>query len=131
MSDIANPNGLALSVDGRILYASAGRALRRYDVQADGTVTNSQLFINMETDAAPGVPDGVRVDVKGSIWSTGPGGIWIMSPSGKHIGTILTNTPGENAASLGFGDPDYKTLYITCRRKLLKIRTNVSGFHVF
>ena len=131
VSDIPVPNGLAFSPDEKTLYATAGRALRRYDVQADGTVTNSQLFINMESDATPGVPDGVRVDVKGNVWSTAPGGVWIMSPSGKHIGTIIVNVPGENAASLGFGDPDYRTLYITCRGRLLKIRVNTPGFHVF
>ena len=54
-----------------------------------------------------------------------------MSPGGKHIGTIVVNTPGENAASLGFGDPDYRTLYITSRRKLLKIRVKTPGYHVF
>jgi gluconolactonase len=131
VSDIPVPNGLAFSIDEKTLYATAGRVLRRYDVQADGTATNGQLFVSMEGDTTPGVPDGVRVDVKGNVWSTGPGGVWIMSPSGKHIGTIIINTPGENTASLGFGDPDYRTLYITCRRKLLKIRTNIAGYHVF
>jgi len=131
VSDITNPNGLAFSPDEKVLYATAGRSLRRYDVQPDGTVTNSQVFIDMEADKTPGVPDGVRVDVSGNVWTTGPSGIWIMSPGGKHIGTILVNTPGENVASLGFGDPDYKTLYITCRRKLMKIRVLTPGFHVF
>lgn len=130
VSDIAVPNGLAFSPDEMRLYATAGRTLRRYDVQTDGTVTNSQVFVSMETDTTPGVPDGVRVDVKGNVWSTGPGGVWIMSPSGTHIGTILINTPGENTASLGFGDPDFKTLYITCRRKLLKIRVKTPGYHL-
>jgi gluconolactonase len=131
VGDIPVPNGLAFSPDEKTLYGTAGRALRRYDVQADGTVTNGQVFIDMESDRTPGVPDGVRVDVKGNVWTTGPGGVWIVSPSGKHLGTIMTNTIGENAASLGFGDPDYRTLYITCRRKLLKIRVNTPGHHVF
>lgn len=131
VSDIPIPNGLAFSPDEKTLYATAGRALRRYDVQTDGTVTNGRLFIDMESDTTPGLPDGVRVDVKGNVWSTGPGGVWIMSPRGEHLGTIMINTPGENTASLGFGDPDYRTLYITCRRKLLKIRVNVAGYHVF
>ena len=131
VSDIPVPNGLAFSPDERVLYATAGRTLRRYDVQADGTVANSQLFINMESDPTPGVPDGVRVDVKGNVWTTGPGGVWIVSPSGRHLGTIITNSVGENAASLGFGDPDYRTVYITCRRKLLKIRVKTPGHHVY
>jgi gluconolactonase len=131
VSDISNPNGLAFSPDEKTLYATAGRVLRSYDVQADGTVTNSRVFVSMEADTTPGVPDGIRVDVKGNVWATGPGGIWIMSPGGQHTGTIAVNTPGENAASLGFGDRDYKTLYITSRRKLLKIRVNTPGYHVF
>lgn len=131
VSDIATPNGLAFSVDEKTLYATAGRMLRQYDVQPDGTVANGRLFVNMEADTTPGVPDGVRVDVKGNVWSTGPGGVWIVSPSGRHLGTIAVNTPGENAASLGFGDPDYQTLYITCRRKLMKIRVKTPGYHVF
>jgi gluconolactonase len=132
ISDIPNPNGLVFSPDEKYLYATAQRrTLRRYDVQPDGTLTNGQLFIDMDTDAAPGTPDGVRVDVKGNIWTTGPGGVWIISPAGKHIGTILCNTPFDNTASLGFGDPDYKTVYFTSRGRLLKMRVTIPGYHVF
>ena len=59
VSDISNPNGLAFSPDEKTLYATAGRVLRRYDVQADGTVTNGQVFVSMEADTTPGVPDGI------------------------------------------------------------------------
>ena len=66
-----------------------------------------------------------KVDQKGNVYCTGPGGIWIMSPDGKHLGTITL--PGDPATNVAFGDADYKTLYITDRRSFAKIRLNAAA----
>mgnify|MGYP003337065572 CR=1 FL=1 len=68
--------------------------------------------------------DGLRVDIKGNLYETGPGGVWIISPEGKHLGTI--HVP-EISANLAFGDPDRKTLYIAARTSIYKIKVNTPG----
>jgi gluconolactonase len=126
LSDFTIPNGLAFSPDEKYLYVNdTGRKLiMRYDVRADDTIANGRTFIDMSSDKTPGNPDGMKVDQKGNVYCTGPGGIWIMSPEGKHLGTILLP---ENATNMAFGDPDYKTLYITDRRSFAKVRLNAPG----
>src|SRR5579872_6615454 len=126
--DDPSPNGLAFSPDEKYLYVTApGSTLRRYDVQTDDTVTSGRLFFDLSVDkSAPGGPDGMRVDSKGNVWSSGPGGVWIISPEGKHLGTILIP---ERFANLSFGDADDKTVYIGGRTTIYKIRANVTGNH--
>ena len=72
-----------------MLYAngSRDRYIRAYDVNSDGTLSNGRMFIELNSDPASGITDSVRVDVNGNLWETGPGGIWIISPAGKHLGT--------------------------------------------
>ena len=124
--DVANPNGLSLSPDEKTFYAngSAAKFVRAYDVQPDDTVTNSRMLIDMSDDKTPGITDGMKVDTKGNIWESGPGGIWIVSPQGKHLGTIFTP---KLVGNLEFGDADHKTLYIAARSDVYKIRLNVAG----
>jgi gluconolactonase len=126
IKDIANTNGLAFSPDQKILYAngSRDRYVKRYDVQPDGTLTNGRMLIDMNSDPARGITDGLRIDAKGNLWETGPGGVWIITPEGKHLGTIALPELGANVE---FGDADRKTLYIAARTSIYKIRTNVSG----
>jgi gluconolactonase len=124
INDIVHTNGLAFSPGERYLYVTAeGNSLKRYDVQADDTVTNGQTFIDMR-GSLPGYVDGIRVDSKGNIYSTGPGGVWIISPEGKHLGTILTS---KMVANLTFGDPDWKTVYMAAGSTIYKIRVNTPG----
>jgi gluconolactonase len=126
IKDIPTPNGLAFSPDEKYLYAngSQNKYVRRYDVQPDDTLTNSQMFIDMSSDPAGGITDGMKVDTKGNVYESGPRGIWIMSPEGKHLGTILTP---EFVANVCFGDPDNKTLYVAARTGVYKIRVNIPG----
>src|SRR5262249_30684404 len=126
VNDVPNTNGLAFSPDEKILYVngSRDRYVKRYDVKADGTLDNGQMLIDMRGEKEPGITDGLRVDVKGNLWETGPGGIWIITPEGKHIGTIKTP---ELSANVEFGDRDHKTLYIAARTSIYKIRLNVEG----
>ena len=120
------PNGIALAPGEKYLYVddSAKKLIRRFDVQTNDTITNGKTFIDMNSDQAPGVPDGMKVDQKGNVYSTGPGGVWIMSPDGKHLGTIKVP---EVPANLAFGDADGKTLYLTARTGLYRIHLNIGG----
>jgi gluconolactonase len=126
IDDIPNTNGVAFSPDEKTLYAngSRDRFVKAYDVNADGTLSNGHMLIDVNSDPALGITDGLRVDVNGNLWETGPGGIWIISPQGKHLGTILLPELGANVE---FGDPDRKTLYIAARTSIYKIRTNIAG----
>lgn len=124
--DLVNPNGIALSPDERVLYvnSSADRKIFRYDVRPDDTIANGRLLVDMNAEKAPGVPDGMKVDERGHLYSTGAGGIWIMSPEGKHLGTLVFPEPPAN---LAFGDADGRTLYVTARSSVYRIRLKVPG----
>jgi gluconolactonase len=125
IDDYRGPNGVAFSPNEKYLYlTAAGQRIMRYDVQPDDTITNGRVFIDMSSDKAPGNPDGMKVDAQGNVYCTGPGGVWIISPEGKHLGTILLPERGTN---MNFGDADGKTLYITSRSSLVRIRLKVAG----
>lgn len=126
IKDIPTPNGLAFSPDEKYLYAngSAARYVRRYRVLPDDTLTDSEMFFDMSNDKTPGITDGMKVDTKGNVWESGPGGIWILSPDARHLGTIPSP---ELVANLCFGDDDNKTLYVAARTSIYKVRVNVPG----
>jgi gluconolactonase len=126
IKDMALPNGLAFTPDEKYLYVndSVKKTITRYPVQPDDTLGSGQLFIDMNADKAPGAPDGMKVDQKGNVYCTGPGGFWIMSPEGRHLGTVLTT---ELPANLAFGDADNKTLYLTARTGLYRIHLKIPG----
>ena len=126
IKDMTMPNGLAFTPDEKYLYVndSAKKTIVRYAVQPDDTLGSGQLFIDMNADKAPGVPDGMKVDQKGNVYCTGPGGFWIISPEGLHLGTVLTT---ELPANLAFGDADNKTLYLTARTGLYRIHLKLPG----
>jgi len=126
LKDMALPNGIAFSPDEKILYVndSVKKTITRYPVNADDTLGTGELLIDMNADKAPGAPDGMKVDQKGNVYCTGPGGVWIISAQGTHLGTILT---AELPANLAFGDADNKTLYLTARTGLYRIHLKVAG----
>lgn len=118
-------HGMAFSPDEKIFYVSGiGNTIMRYDVQADDTLRNGRVFIDMSGQKAPGAPNQVAVDREGNVYSGGPGGLWIMSREGKHLGTIPLPAV---AAGLTFGGPDLKTLYIMDSRNLLRLGVKVPG----
>lgn len=117
------PNGLALSPDEKYLYVGAGANILRYETRPDGSLTNRQVVIDMSLEKVPGAADGMKVDRNGNIYTTGPGGVWVISPEGKHLGTI--KFPG--VANLAFGDADGKTIYFMARRDLYRLRVSVGG----
>lgn len=126
IDDIFAPNGLAFSPDGRYLYADGGnkRYIRRYEVQPDGSVAHETTLIDLNAEKLPGITDGMKVDTRGNIWTSGPGGIWIISPEGKPLGRIRTP---ELVGNLAFGDADNKTLYVAARSSIYRIRVNTPG----
>lgn len=127
VKDLTRPNGIAFSPDEKILYVANSddkhRFWMRYDVAADGSVSNGKVFADVSAEKEEGLPDGMKVDSQGNIWGSGPGGLWIFSPDGKHIGTLK---PPEQPANCGWGD-DGKSLYITARTGLYRIKTSVAG----
>jgi gluconolactonase len=118
------PNGIAFSPDEKILYVNGGMKITAYDVLADDTIANPRLLIDTSIEKTPGNTDGMKVDRSGNIYFSGPGGVWIVSPQGKHLGTIVTP---ERVANLAFGDADSKTLYMVGGRSLWRIRVNTAG----
>jgi gluconolactonase len=125
--DLAQPNGLAFSPDGRRLYIddSMNRDIHVYDVGPNGDLSNGRLFGKEEGPPESGVPDGMRIDRQGNLYVTGPMGIWVWSPSGKHLGTIVVP---ELAANLIWGDADFSALYITATTSVYRLKTKARGF---
>ena len=130
VKDLKAPNGIGLSPDGKTLYVGQSDGDRpvvmAYELHAEGTVANGRVLFDTKPLRAmgPGVPDGMKVDQHGNIFTTGPGGVLVLTPKGEHLGTILTAAPTANCA---FGGADGATLYITANDKLCRIRTNTKG----
>ena len=95
-----------------------------YDVKPDGALANGRKFFDMSNDTGEAVPDGMKIDRAGNIFATGPGGVLILSPQGKHLGTIELPAIPANCA---WGDADGKTLYITARTSLYRVKLAVAG----
>ncbi len=128
--DIAFPNGIAFSPDEKILYVGSTDAktphLAAFDVQADGTLANGRLFFDvvpLMRDGTRGGCDGMKIDRDGNIWTTGPGGVLVISPAGKLLGRLLTGVPTANC---GWGE-DGSVLYITANHFLLRLETRTKG----
>jgi gluconolactonase len=125
--DLAQPNGLAFSPDGKHLFVddSEQRNIRLYDVLPDGSLDNGRIFGQEPGGKDDGVPDGIKVDEKGNLFVTGPEGIWVWDTEGHHLGTIAIP---EQPANLAWGDPDYRTLYITANTSVYRLRTRTKGY---
>lgn len=127
--DLTRPNGIAFSPDEKKLYVAVSDPkmpnIWVYDIDAAGLPQNGRVFF----DTLPlmpgkkGLPDGLKVDLKGNLWATGPGGVLILSPEGKHLGTIAT---GEATANCAWGD-DGSVLYITADMYLCRVKTLSKG----
>jgi gluconolactonase len=126
IKDMPRPNGIAFSPDEKVLYVnnSEPKFWKKYAVSSDGAIGEGKTLYDATSDAREGAPDGMKVDTAGNLFSTGPGGIWIFSPAGRHIGTLLMP---EKAGNLAWGDDDYRTLYITASASVYRVRLNTTG----
>jgi gluconolactonase len=120
------PNGLCFSPDESLLYINdTPRAhIKVWDADADGNISNGRLFFEGIGSGVieEGIPDGMKCDERGNIWVTGPGGIWVISADGEHLGTIMVP---ENTGNLAWGGEDWHTLFIPSSTSLYSIRTIV------
>ena len=131
VGDMFGPNGLALSPDERILYVadSRRRHIRAFDLAANGmaALESSRVFVDLN-GPEPGVPDGIKVDTAGNLYSGGAGGLYVMDPKGKKLGRIVH---GQAATTnLAFGGDDWKTLYFTTRSTLFSVNLKIAGMPV-
>jgi gluconolactonase len=124
VDDFALPNGLAFSPDESVLYVddSAHKHIRAFDVRPDGTLTNSRILLDMASED-PGVPDGLKVDLHGHVFCTGPGGVWVCRPDGERLGRIILP---ELPANLAWGE-DGSVLFLTARTSVYRLPTKTRG----
>jgi len=126
--DLTGPNGLAFSPDEKYLYVGnwdeTKKIVIRYEVRADGTLANGTVFFDMTNAPGEDAIDGLKVDREGNLYVSGPGGLWILSSAGKHLGTIVTP---EHSHNFAWGDADGRTLYLTAQSGLYRIRLSVPG----
>ncbi len=124
-NDFENPNGLCFSPDESLLYINdtPRQHIRVFDVQPDGTLTSGRLFAETR-GSEPGAPDGMKVDVEGNVYVTGPGGIHVFDPAGKLLLRLLMPGPPANFT---FGDGDWRTMYVTARQYLYRVRLGITG----
>jgi gluconolactonase len=129
VGDLPRPNGLAFSPDETYLYVDNSEPKKlwmRYRVTKDGSLTDAKIFYDATSETRSGSPDGMKVDLDGRVYSSGPGGVWIFSPEGKPLGVVLTP---EIASNLAWGGADHRTLYITASSSVYRIRLKVAGSH--
>jgi gluconolactonase len=127
VADCEYPNGLAFSPDERVLYVANTRwaqYIHAFELDAAGSLVRRRIFADMSSDESDGVPDGMKVDVDGRVYCTGPGGTWVFAPDGARLGIIRTP---EVPANVAFGGPDGRTLFRTARTSIYTLRVKVPG----
>jgi gluconolactonase len=126
-TDLKGPNGIAFSPDEKYLYVGnwdpEKKIVMRYEVGADGSLSNGKIFFDMTSTPGDDAIDGVKVDRQGNIYVSGPGGLWILSPDAKHLGTII---PPKHPHNMAWGD-DGKTLYLTAQGTLYRMPLMIHG----
>lgn len=126
--DLSGPNGIAFSPDEKYLYVGnwdeKKKVVMRYEANADGTLSNGQVFFDMTNAPGEDAIDSIKVDQQGNLYVSGPGGLWVISPAGKHLGTIIAPKHIHNMA---WGDDDGKTLYLCARSGLYRMRLSIPG----
>ncbi len=127
VADCEYPNGLAFSPDERVLYVANTRwaqYIHALELDDTGSLVRRRIFADMSSDETDGVPDGMKVDVEGRVYCTGPGGTWVFAPDGARLGIIRTP---EVPANVAFGGPDLRTLFFTARTSIYTLRVKTPG----
>lgn len=135
-TDLGGPNGIAFSPDEKYLYVSNWdirdihntKVIMRYDVNKNGSLSNGREFFNMNLTDDEEALDGLKVDTAGNLYSSAPGGVWVISPAGKYLGKIICP---ERPANMAWGDADGRTLYMTAHTGLYRIRMDMAGYRPF
>jgi gluconolactonase len=126
--EFKGPNGIAFSPDEKYLYVGdwdeQAKVVKRFPVHADGTLGAGTVFADLTNEPGEDAIDGVKVDMRGNVYISGPGGLWIYSADGKQLGAIFGP---EHPHNMAWGDEDGKTLYLGARSSLYRIRLNVAG----
>ena len=126
-TELKGPNGIALSPDENYLYVGnwdpQKKVVMRYEIGADGSLSNGKVFFDMTNTPGEDAIDGIKVDQQGNLYVSGPGGLWIISAEGKHLGTILAPKHPHNMAWGGDG----KTLYMTAQGSLYRMPLKIPG----
>lgn len=127
-TDLKGPNGIAFSPDEKYLYVGnwdpEKKIVMRYQVNPDATLSNGKVFFDMTSAPGEDAIDGIKVDQQGNLYVSGPGGLWIISPAAKHLGTIIAPKHPHN---LAWGGEDGKTLYLTAQSALYRMPLNIPG----
>ena len=127
-TELTGPNGLAFSPDEKYFYVDnwdeKKKIIMRYEVNSDGTLSNGKVFFDMTSTPGEDALDGMKIDQKGNLYVSGPGGLWIISPEGKHLGTVFGP---EHPHNMAWGDDDGKTLYLCAKTGLYRIHLNIAG----
>ena len=125
--EFEHPNGLCFSPDESLLYVndSPRMHVKVFDVRPDGSLSEPTVFFDgMGGDYAAGAPDGMKCDERGNVWVTGPGGVWVISPEGEHLGTIRSP---ERVANLTWGGAHRRTLFLAATTSVYSIPTRVGS----
>jgi gluconolactonase len=127
-TDFTGPNGIAFSPDEKFLYVgnwdATNKVVFRYPVNSDATLGKGELFFDMTSAPGEDAIDGIKVDQHGNLYVSGPGGLWILSAQGKHLGTL--HGP-EHPHNFAWGDSDHRSLYLAAQTGIYRLRLNVPG----
>jgi gluconolactonase len=127
-TDFAGPNGLAFSPDEKFLYVGdwddKHKVVNRYPVNADGSLGKGELLFDMTAAEGEDAIDGIKVDQEGNLYVSGPGGLWIISSEGRHLGTLRCP---EHPHNLAWGDSDRRTLYLAAQSSIYRLKLKIPG----
>ena len=120
------PNGLVLSPDEKHLFIgdTVRQHIRVFDISKDWGISGGQVWAELWDDEFVGRPDGMKVDIHGNLFSTGPGGIWVLDKKADLLGRIFLP---DKTSNLAWGDQDRKSLFITSSSTIYRIRCITNG----
>lgn len=128
--DFAQPNGLCFSLDHKTLYVNdtEHKHIRKFDIAEDGSASGGELWVEVTVGEGDGHPDGMKIDSKGNVYCTGPGGVHVITPAGETLGVIRM---AEFTANFAWGGEDLTDLYFTSSTSIYRIKVNTPGLPLF